>query len=70
MKGSAFTFVSGDEGDLLTNIEMRVNLVIEPYAVHGVEAHRGRPKRQHVSELPPAETKIEPVNDDDFWSVG
>ncbi|MBC8114941.1 MAG: DEAD/DEAH box helicase [Candidatus Saccharimonas sp.] len=68
-KGSAFTFVSGDEGELLTSIEMRVNLVIEPYAVQGVEAHRGRPKRQHVNELPPAETKIEPVNDEDFWSV-
>ena len=68
-KGSAFTFVSGDEGELLTSIEMRVNLVIEPYAVKGVEAHRGRPKRQHVNELPPAETKIEPVNDEDFWSV-
>ena len=68
-KGSAFTFVSGDEGELLTNIEMRVNLVIEPYAIQGVEAHRGRPKRQHVNELPPAETKIEPVNDEDFWSV-
>ncbi len=68
-KGSAFTFVSGDEGELLTSIEMRVNLVIEPYAVQGVEAHRGRPKRRHVNELPPAETKIEPVNDEDFWSV-
>ena len=68
-KGSAFTFVSGDEGEQLTNIEMRVNLVLEQYAVQGVEAHRGRPKRVHVNELPPAETKIEPVNDEDFWSV-
>jgi ATP-dependent RNA helicase DeaD len=69
VKGTAFTFVSLDEGGLLTNIEMRVNLEIAPYAVRGVEAHRGRPKRQHVDELPPARLEIQPVDDDDFWSV-
>ena len=68
-KGSAFTFVSGDEGEQLTNIEMRVNLVLEPYVVQGVEAHRGRPKRVHVDELPSAQPTIAPVDEDDFWSV-
>lgn len=69
MKGSAFTFVAKDEGDLLTNIEIRVNRMVDPYVIHGVEAHGGRPKRQHVDELPSAQPVIQPVDDDEFWSV-
>jgi len=69
-QGSAFTFVSGDEGHLLTNIEKRVNQVIEPYSVLGVEAYRSRPKPVHVDEIPVMKFTSEPnSDDDDFWSV-
>jgi ATP-dependent RNA helicase DeaD len=68
-KGTAFTFVSLGEGDLLTNIEKRVDRMLESYAIKGYDAYEGRPKRQHVDELPPAQQVIEPVDEDDFWSV-
>jgi ATP-dependent RNA helicase DeaD len=66
MKGSAFTFVSLSEGDLLTNIEKRVDKMLEPYVVRGHEATR--PRRVHVDELSPAQPVSQAVNDDDFWT--
>jgi ATP-dependent RNA helicase DeaD len=63
-KGSAFTFVSQGEGDLLTNIEKRVDRMLESYKVNGYEAHQARPKRQHVDEVTQAVSSSE---DDDFW---
>lgn len=68
MKGTAFTFVSISEGDLLTNIEKRVDRILEPYKVHGYEPHVARPKRQHVDELPPTRVVTQVVEDDDFWT--
>jgi ATP-dependent RNA helicase DeaD len=69
MKGTAFTFVSLSEGDLLTNIEKRVDRILEPYTVQGYEPHVARPKRQHVNDLPSARPVIQPVDEEDFWSL-
>ncbi|MEI8380932.1 MAG: DEAD/DEAH box helicase [Planctomycetota bacterium] len=68
-KGSAFTFVSLSEGDLLTNIEKRVDRMLEPYTVKGYEPHVSRPKRQHVDDLPSARLSVTPVDDEEFWSL-
>lgn len=68
-RGMAFTFVSLSEGDQLTNIEKRVDRMLEPYTVKGYEPHVSRPKRQHVDDLPSARPVIQAVNDDDFWSL-
>lgn len=65
MKGTAFTFVSGSEGDLLTNIEKRIDRILEPYQVQGCESHVARPKRVHIDEVKQAVLS----NDDDFWSL-
>jgi len=69
MKGTAFTFVSLSEGDLLTNIEKRVDRILAPYTVQGYEPHVARPKRQHVNDLPSARPVIQPVDEEDFWSL-
>jgi ATP-dependent RNA helicase DeaD len=69
MKGTAFTFVSLSEGDLLTNIEKRVDQMLETYIFKDFESHVSRPKRQHVNEMPSAKPNIQPVNEDDFWSL-
>ena len=68
-KGTAFTFVSLSEGDLLTNIEKRVDRILEPYTVQGYEPHVARPRRQHVNELPSAVPNIQAVDEEDFWSL-
>lgn len=68
-RGMAFTFVSLSEGDQLTNIEKRVDRMLEPYTVRGYEPHVSRPKRQHVDDLPSARPVIQAANDDDFWSL-
>jgi ATP-dependent RNA helicase DeaD len=65
-KGTAFTFVSLHEGDLLTNIEKRVDRMLEAYKVDGYEAHQSRPKRQHVDEIAKQAVQVE---EDDFWPV-
>lgn len=51
-RGTAFTFVCLDEGEQLTNIEKRIDRILEEYIVPGVMAVRERAKRQHVNELP------------------
>lgn len=68
-RGMAFTFVSLSEGDQLTNIEKRVDRMLEPYTVKGYEPHVSRPKRQHVDDLPSARPVIQAANDEDFWSL-
>lgn len=68
-RGMAFTFVSLSEGDQLTNIEKRVDRMLEPYNVKGYEPHVSRPKRQHVDDLPSARPVIQAANDEDFWSL-
>ena len=51
-RGTAFTFVCKDEGDQLTNIEIRIDKVLEEYEVPGVVAVHQKKIRQHVNDLP------------------
>ena len=50
-KGRAFTFATKEEGKQLTNIEMRINLLLSEYTIDGFEAYRPGPKRQHVDDI-------------------
>ncbi len=52
LRGNAFTFVCKDEGDQLTNIEIRIDRMLEEFIVPGVMAVRQKAVRQHVDELP------------------
>ncbi|QDT38002.1 DEAD/DEAH box helicase [Stratiformator vulcanicus] len=49
-KGRAITFVCRDQGDQLTNIEMRVNKLLEQYEVRGFEPVRAQKKAGHVDD--------------------
>lgn len=66
-KGVAFTFVCKDEGPQLTAIEKRIDKILEEYRVRDVEAHRPRPPRQHVSEVPATVPAHE--FDEEAWHV-
>jgi ATP-dependent RNA helicase DeaD len=54
-KGCAITFVTREQGDHLTSIEKRINLMLAEYKVDGYESYRPRPPRPRVDE--PAETE-------------
>jgi len=59
--GRAFTFVTPEQGEELTRIEMRINTLLKEYSVDRFTAFQSR-ERQHVEELTPVfETK--PVKD-------
>lgn len=47
-KGKAFTFVTREQGDQLTSIEMRINQQLPEYQVEGYNAYRPAPPRPHV----------------------
>lgn len=64
--GQAFTFVCGDEGSQLTNIEIRINKILEPYEIRGVETQRPRAPRKRVGEVSDAIAIEHAVNDDDW----
>ncbi|MCA8986316.1 MAG: DEAD/DEAH box helicase [Planctomycetaceae bacterium] len=46
--GRAFTFVTQDQGNELTRIEMLVNRMIPEYKVEGLDHYTPRPRRRHV----------------------
>jgi ATP-dependent RNA helicase DeaD len=50
-RGRAFTFVSKEEGNELTRIEMRINILIQEYKPDGFEAFHPAVRRKHVDEL-------------------
>ncbi|MBA4031086.1 MAG: ATP-dependent helicase [Planctomyces sp.] len=49
--GSAITFVTREEGDQLTNIEIRVNKELARYEIDGFETQRPRRPARHVNDL-------------------
>lgn len=67
-QGAAITFVAPDEGQQLTNIEIRVNKMLEAYPVTGIDPVQNKRKIQHVDDLPSAHVKTSHVPDDDFWT--
>ncbi len=55
--GRAFTFATREEGEQLTNIEMRINRLLHEYHIPGYEACRPRAPRPHVDDY------VEPVRE-------
>ncbi|MFV0444471.1 MAG: DEAD/DEAH box helicase [Planctomycetaceae bacterium] len=49
--GRAFTFVATDEGNELTRIEMRINVLIQEYKLDDFEAYQPKKPRVHVDDL-------------------
>lgn len=48
--GRAFTFVTPREGNELTRIEMRVNMLLDQYQIDGFKAFEDRGPRPHVND--------------------
>jgi ATP-dependent RNA helicase DeaD len=68
-QGAAITFVAPDEGQQLTNIEVRINMILEAYPLTGIDTVESRRKIRHIDELPPPISRTHEINDDDFWSL-
>ncbi len=47
-RGCAITFVTREQGDQLTSIEMRINQQLDEYKIEGVDAYRPKPPPRHV----------------------
>lgn len=52
-RGRAFTFATKEEGKQLTNIEMRINLLLEEYKIEGYDAYRPNRPTRHVDDITP-----------------
>jgi len=50
-KGVAVTFVTREQGNHLTEIEKRINVLLEEYKIEGYEAYRQRAPRPTVDDL-------------------
>jgi len=65
--GRAFTFVTPEQGEELTRIEMRINTLLQEYSVDRFTAFQSRP-RQTLEELTPVfETR--PVEDSEWDEI-
>lgn len=67
--GAAITFVAPDEGQQLTNVEVRINQMLNAYPLTGIDPVENRRQIKHVDELPPPISRTHTIDDDDFWSV-
>jgi ATP-dependent RNA helicase DeaD len=67
--GAAITFVAPDEGQQLTNIEIRINKMLNAYPVTGIETFESKRRVRHVDDMPPQITRTNETDEDDFWSV-
>ncbi len=64
--GRAFTFVTREEGNELTRIEMRINTMLQEYIVDDVDAFVPGPARRHIDDAPKT-TQPVPELDDFGW---
>jgi ATP-dependent RNA helicase DeaD len=71
-RGFAFTFVCRDEGDQLTNIEMRINKMLPQYQFTNFSSARELPHRLRAEpEIPPVvEIAVEPEEEFAEFAVG
>ncbi len=67
--GAAITFVAPDEGSQLTNVEIRINQMLNAYPLTGIDPVEKKRKVKHVDDMPPPISRTHAVDDDDFWSV-
>ena len=55
-----------EEGSQLTNIEVRINKMLDEYQIRGVESHRPRPPRKTVQEVQSKVVVEHTINEDDW----
>lgn len=67
-KGTAFTFVLKEEGPQLTNIEKRINRILEEYKLNGVVSHKAGPRRKTVEEVDSV-VRVKHDLDEDAWNL-
>jgi ATP-dependent RNA helicase DeaD len=65
-RGTAFTLVCRDEGGQLTNIEKRINRMLESYPIEGFETQRPVARRLTVDELESAEPAAPDEEEEEF----
>jgi len=68
-RGTAFTLIGKDEGDQLTNIEKRIDRILEEYIVPNVMAVRQKKIRQHVDDMPDPFAPTSHAEDEEFGVV-
>jgi ATP-dependent RNA helicase DeaD len=66
-QGAAITFVTPEEGSQLTNVEMRVNQMLQQYPLKGTTPVANKRTIKHVSESQRVPSKYA-VNEDEFWT--
>lgn len=59
-RGCAITFVTREQGDQLTGIEMRINTMLPEYTIDGYESYRPQAPRQTLEEFEKAQRTEEP----------
>lgn len=66
--GAAITFVAPDEGSQLTNVEMRINKMLNAYPLTGMDPVENRRQIRHVDEIAPVVPERHTFDEDDFFS--
>jgi ATP-dependent RNA helicase DeaD len=71
--GFAFTFITPEEGDQLTNIEIRINKLLPQYQFTDFEPVRSRPARPPASAVippsPPSSVVTSFAVEEDDWAI-
>lgn len=66
---AAFTLVCRDEGQQLTNIEVRINRVLPAYHIEGIETQRPGPKRAVATSAALEHTALQPEEEEEFGAM-
>jgi len=64
--GRAISFVSPEQGGMLTDIEVMINKLIEPEQIDGFEAFTPRAPRRLAERTPPPVVSFENVHEEEF----
>lgn len=68
-QGAAITFVAPDEGAQLTNVEIRVNQMLNAYPLTGIDPVEKKRTIQHVDDSKETVIPRKFEEQDDFWSA-
>lgn len=69
IRNAAFTLVCRDEGQQLTNIEVRINRVLPAYHIEGIETQRPGPKRAVATSAALEHTALQPEEEEEFGAM-
>ena len=69
IRNAAFTLVCRDEGQQLTNIEMRINRVLPAYTFADFESQRPGPRRAVATSAALEHTPLQPEEEEEFGAM-